>query len=247
MISTIRKKFNDFLDEHQTNILFFLALIACISMGVFSHITSCSKTKDPIDLNVYLKEEICFADNIFIKVDMMNVTVAEETEPKIDSDGDFLSSYKLNLGLSIQRRSEKQKNKPVKINSKMFKLKQINLKSKNIMEIFFSSLVMTTMSAMISGTVEGEINIIDLIGDFVEEYGNESIENARLLEGSKFKSISADKNSFEEFELDNQSEMVRVMIHFPIKQEYLESENIIVLAVDTWHNIEKRIFLIPRP
>lgn len=198
----------------------------------------------PKDLNVYLNEEVCFADNIYIKVDKMNVTENEESND-IDEDGDDLSKYILNLELSIQRRSDK-KNKQIEINPKMFQLKSVNLKSKSKMAVFFESMFKATVSALISGSVEGEISIIEETLGFAEEYISESIENAKTLK-TDFKPITANLNSFEKFYLDNQSETVYVNLHFPIKQEYLDSDNVIVLAVDTWHNWEKRIFLISRP
>jgi len=208
---------------------------------IFSTITG----NTPKDLNIYLNEEVCFADNVYIKVEKMNVT-ENDTTNDIDNDGDSLSKYILNLELSIQRRSEKSKNKPIEINPSMFQLKSVNLKSKNKMSVFFESLFKSTISALVSGSIDGDINIIEETIGFAEEYISGSIENAKTLKGS-FKPISADSSSFEKFNLDNQSEIICVKLHFPIKQEYLESENIIVLAIDTAHNWEKRIFLIQRP
>ena len=216
-------------------------VLAIVLIAVINTITGVK----PKDLNVYLNEEVCFADNVYIKVDKMNVTENDENETS-DEDGDILSKYILNLELSIQRRSDKKKNKQIEINPKMFQLKSVNLKSKSKMAVFFESMFKATLSALISGSVEGEISIIEETLGFAEEYISESIENAKTLK-TDFKPIRADLNSFEKFNLDNQSEVVYVKLHFPIKQEYLDSDNVIVLAIDTWHNWEKRIFLIPRP
>lgn len=43
------------------------------------------------------------------------------------------------------------------------------------------------------------------------------------------------------------NEVTIVKLSFPIKQEYLDSENIMVLTVDKIDKFEKRIFLMPRP
>lgn len=80
--------------------------------------------KNPKDLNVYLNEEVCFADNVYIKVNKM--AVYENKTINFLNDGNALSKYILHLNLSIQRRSEKTKNKPITINSNMFQLKNVN-------------------------------------------------------------------------------------------------------------------------
>lgn len=231
--------------DNKTKWLIRIPCIVLVLATVLIAIINTVMGVKPKDLNVYLNEEICFADNIYIKVDKMNVTESEESDV-IDADGDNLSKYVLNLELSIQRRSDKKKNKQIEINPKMFQLKSVNLKSKSKMAVFFESMFKATVSALISGSVEGEISIIEETLGFAEEYISESIENAKTLK-TDFKPIRADLNSFEKFYLDNQSETAYVKLHFPIKQEYLDSDNVIVLAVDTWHNWEKRIFLIPRP
>ena len=218
-----------------------IVLVLIVLTAIFN--TMCGEK--PKDLNVYLSEEVCFSDGVYIKVVRMNVTENENVD-SVDNDGDSLSKYILNLELSIQRRSEKTKNKPIKIEPKMFQLKNVNLKSKSKMAVFFESMFKATLSALVSGSVDGEISIIEETIGFAEEYISGTIENAETLK-TDFKPISADVNSFEMFTLDNQSDAVSVMLHFPIKQEYLESENVIVLAIDTKFNWEKWIFLITRP
>ena len=160
------------------------------------------------------------------------------------NDDNDLSKYILHLNLSIQRRSDKSKNKPITINSNMFQLKNVNLKSKNKMDIFFESMFKATLSALASGAVEGEISIIEETINFTKEYIQTSIENTENNK-TNFDPIDAE-NSFEPFTLNNQSEIVYVDLYFPIKQEYMDSENCIVLAIDTLFNLEKRISLVPR-
>lgn len=73
------------------------------------------------------------------------------------------------------------------------------------------------------------------------------IENAETLK-TDFKPIKVTKNQFEPFNpRDNMNEATIVKLSFPIKQEYLDSENIMVLTVDKIDKFEKRIFLMPRP
>ena len=216
-----------------------------LSVLVVSAIINTCTGNIPKDTNVYLNEEICFADKVYIKVNKMSVT-ENESDEDLDSDGDSLSKYVLNLDLSIQRRSEKTKDSNMVIKPQMFQLKSVNLKLKSKMAVFVNALFKATLSALVSGTVAGEINIIEETANFAGEYITGSIENAITLK-TDFKPISANQDSFDNFELNNQSDVVNVSLHFPIKQEYLESENVIVLAVDTWNHFEKRIFLITRP
>ena len=48
--------------------------------------------KNTGDTNTYLKEEICFADEVFVSVDSLNITVEDSYSPSIDEDGDALSN-----------------------------------------------------------------------------------------------------------------------------------------------------------
>ena len=125
-------------------------VLAIVLIAVINTITGVK----PKDLNVYLNEEVCFADNVYIKVDKMNVTENDENETS-DEDGDILSKYILNLELSVQRKSDKKKNKQIEINPKMFQLKSVNLKSKSKMAVFFESMFKATVSSLISSSVEG--------------------------------------------------------------------------------------------
>lgn len=231
--------------KNKNNWFVYIVCSVLLLFIVVKAIINTEKGEKPKDLNVYLNEEVCFADNIYIKVNKMNVTENED-EFVQDNDGDELSKYILNLELTVQRRSDKKKNKEIEIKPNMFQLKSVNLKSKSRMAVFFESMFKATLNALVSGAVNGEINIIEETIGFAEEYISESIDNAQTLK-TDFKPISANSNSFEKFYLDNQSELVNVQLHFPIKQEYMDSENVIVLAVDTWDHFEKRIFLIQRP
>ena len=61
------------------------------------------------------------------------------------------------------------------------------------------------------------------------------------------KPIKATKNQFEEFELSGIRDEREVAVSFPIKQEYIDSENTIVLTIDKANCVERRIFLVKRP
>lgn len=215
-----------------------------------------NNNKEPQDLNVYLNEEVRFADEIFIKVVGLSVDKTEMDEQNFDEDGDKLSEYTLNLLVSIEQRNTDFYINKVTMKSEMFTLKSVNLKSKSKMQVFFNSLatitLQTSIGLLVGGAVDGslEYGVMDAIEtgiDFANEYTTQSIENAEILK-TDFKPIKATKNQFEPFNpRDNMNEATIVKLSFPIKQEYLDSENIMVLTVNKIDKFEKKIFLMPRP
>ena len=134
----------------------------------------------------------------------------------------------------------------VKIKPSCFKLKSVNLKARSKMEIFFECLAKETISVIAGGAIEGSINIIEETINYAADYTLSSIENA---DNNKvdFKPIKCSKDSFEPFYPHKVDGETNIELSFPIKKEYLESENIIVLAIDDVSHVEKRIFLITRP
>lgn len=222
----------------------FLAVILAGVLGtIFGQ--EAQEKAPPEDTNVYLNEEVCFAQDIYIKVVGLSVDEIEAEEGTKDADGDELSPYILNLTIDIEQRAEK-KGKNTTIDSEMFTLKSSNIKSKSHMKMFFSALARTTAMALLEGAVTGEVNIIEETINLAEEYVTEVSENVSTKE-SKFKPIKATKKQFEEFKPKEKEGTTRVELSFPIKQEYLESENTIVLTIDAWNHVERRIFLIVRP
>lgn len=199
---------------------------------------------EPVDKNVYLNEEICFADEVFIKV--IGLRVEENAiEAGDDIEGDKLSKYFLNLTVSVHQRNTDFYTNKITISPEMFLLKSVNLKSKSKMAVFFESMAKATLNSALSVAM-GDVNIIDELVGFAEQYAEGSIENA---ENSKtdFKSMKLEKTAFEPFKPRESKEPIILNISFPIKQEYLESDNVIVLTVDKIDKWEKRIFLMTRP
>ena len=232
------------------SVVLVLILISIVGLSIFN------KNKKPQDLNVYLNEEVRFADEIFIKVVGLSVDKTDTDEYNFDEDGDKLSEYTLNLLVSIEQRNTDFYINKVTMKSEMFTLKSVNLKSKSKMQVFFNTLAtvtfQTSIGLLVGGAVDGslEYGVMDAIEtgvDFATEYTTQSIENAETLK-TDFKPIKATKNQFEPFNpRDNMNEATIVKLSFPIKQEYLDSENIMVLSVDKIDKFEKRIFLMPRP
>ena len=232
------------------------SIIFALFMCSFVLIPILKKDQKPQDLNVYLNEEVKFADEVFIKVVGLSVDKAEITEYEFDEDGDKLSEYTLNLLISIEQRNTDNYINKITMKSEMFTLKSVNLKAKSKMQVFFNSLatvtLQTSLGLLVGGIVEGslEYGVMDAIEtgiDFASEYTTKSIENAETLK-TDFKPIKATKNQFEPFNpRDNMNEATIVKLSFPIKQEYLDSENIMVLTVNKIDKFEKRIFLMPRP
>ena len=216
-----------------------ITFVIVVLMLIVSGVVHDKKKKTEKDQNVYLKEEVCYGKQVYIKVVGMSVTENTET---LDEDGDELSKYLLNLELSIRQDG----NKEITLEPSCFKLKSVNLESKSKMEVFLSSLLKETLSAMASGALTGEINIIEETLSFSEEYYNESIENAKNSKAA-FKPIKPSYCSFERIIPRDSSEPLIVNMSFPIKKEYTESKKVIVLTINAWNKWEQRIFLIERP
>lgn len=89
------------------------------------------------------------------------------------------------------------------------------------------------------------MNILDDTISFAADYTTEVVNE--VTSQKKFKPIKASKNQFEPFKPKDVDGSKTVQLSFPIKQEYLESENTIVLSIDSWNHLERRIYLITRP
>ena len=222
-------------------ILIVIIIAGSVLGGLFG--SQLTESSSPEDKNVYLNEEVCFAKDIYIKVTGISVDINDSVQSQNDDDGDLLSDYTLNLTLIIEQRSEK-KAQNVTMKSDMFTLKSVNLKSTSKMEIFFEQLAQATLSAMLSA-VSGSVNVIEETINFAGNYATEVSKNVSTEK--KFKPIQATQNQFEPFKPKDIERQTEVNLSFPIKQEYLESENTIVLTVDSCNRLERKIYLIVRP
>ena len=219
-------------------------VVSLIGVSVLSSYLN-DQNKDTGDTNVYLKEEACFADEIFISVQSLNVEKAIFDE-QVDEDGDVLSKYILNLGLVVEQRHTDFWLNKHKLKPSNFKLKSVNMQARSKMEVFFECLAKETLSMAISGSIGGSVNIIEETVNFAADYTLSSIENA---ENSNvlFKPIKCCSDSFEPFYPNEVERETQLQLSFPMKQDYLDSESIIVLSIDGIFHFEKRIFLITRP
>lgn len=109
----------------------------------------------------------------------------------------------------------------------------------------------TSSLNLISGLIYAlsiDISITNKIslGLFAGDYTLENIQNA-VYSRAVFKPIKCDSNSFEPFYPREKEGATNISLSFPIKQEYLESDNVMVLAIDAWNHVERRVFLITRP
>ena len=229
----------------KTRILIAVLIATLIGGAILGSILPQEKERTaPEDTNVYLNEEVCFAGDIYIKVIGMTVDKIEGHAGQLDEDGDELSEFQLNLTLNVEQRTKKRK-RNTEIKSERFTLKCVNLKSPSKMGQFFTALANMTLKAGVSAAIGGDINIIEETLNLADEYVTEVSENVETE--TKFKPIKAGKDQFEPFKPKEIGEARVVKISFPIKQEYLESENTIVLTIDSLTHIERRIFLITRP
>lgn len=245
-------KIIDFLEKHEikfdwkTRGVLIGLLVLVLGIAALNTWAYADKRKDSGDKNVYLNEEVCFADEIYIAATSINVMTNTEQDGTTDEEGDTLSSYTLNLGIYVEQRHEDFWTNKVKIKPSCFKLKSVNLQAKSKMAVFFECLAKETLSIIIGGAVGGSINIIEETINYIADYTESSIVNASNS-AVDFKPIKCDSNSFEPFYPYKNNGKTYVDLSFPIKTEYLESNNLIVLAIDDISHIEKRIFLTTRP
>lgn len=77
--------------------------------------------------------------------------------------------------------------------------------------------------------------------NYSSDYTLNSIENAENCK-EDFKPIKCNNDSFESFYTYEIDGTTYIELSFPIKQKYLESDNVIVLAIYAVTHIEKRVF-----
>ena len=210
--------------------LVLLLLIA--GLNTFNYYKNPPDEKN-VDSNIYLNEEVCFAKEVYISVIGINVEKEEET-------------YYLHLLTNVIQRCEDNKPDKILIEPKNFVLKSVNLKAKSQMSVFFECLFKASVSVLVSGAVEGSVNVIEETISFIGDYTSESISNAVDKE-TKFKKVKAN-DTFESFYPRDKEEATILDLVFPLSVKNLEqTDNIIVLTIDQFWHIERRIFLITRP
>lgn len=225
------------MDNGKKATIITCSCLLCLAITIVS-INSYNYYRNPpdelkVDSNIYLGEEVCFAKEVYISVSGINVTKEN-------------NSYCLNLKADIEQRCEDNKPDKVLIEPKNFVLKSVNLKAKTQMSVFFESLFKATISALVSGAVEGSINVIEETISFVGDYTSESIK-AAVDANTKFKNVKAN-NTFDGFYPRDVEGKTTLNITFPIEAKNLEqTNNVIVLTIDQWNHVERRIFLITRP
>jgi hypothetical protein len=181
--------------------------------------------------NVYLYEEVIFADEIYLKCVGINAKLIDGT-------------YELNLVVRIEQWNTDININKQKISSEMFSLKQVDINAPSNMDVFLNKIVMATIAAGVDA-MTGEVNVLESTVGFVADYIEGTIENASTKKG---KTIKAGKEQFEPFypyQQNGQSQDVKLT--FQIPQEIYESHYTLVLSIDSWRRIEKNIFLTLRP
>ncbi len=216
-----------------SGIFLLLILFASIFGVLYSKKTSYNEIDPKIkaNQNVYLYEEVAFADEIFLKC----VGISAEFDEEI---------YKLNLIVRVEQWNTDFYINKQKISSEMFSLKQVDVNAPSKMSVFLNSIVKATISSAIDA-VTGEINVIENTVNFATNYFEGNIERASSKKG---KIIKAEKNQFEPFYPYQQNGKARdVKLCFKIPQEIYESHYTLVLSIDSVKRVEKNIFLILRP
>lgn len=215
-----------------------LILSSVLLFGAAGGITACAVDhEDVIDpelkskQNAFLYEEVVFANEIYLKCVGINANLIDAT-------------YELNLTVRIEQWNTDGYINKKEITSEMFSLKQVNLSAPTNMEVFFKSLLTTTIEAAI-GAIGGKINVLESTLGFASDYISGSVEAATSRRG---KTIKAEKDQFEPFFPYKRNGKSRdVKLKFEIPKEIYGSNYTLVLSIDSWKNIEKNIFLILRP
>ena len=132
-----------------------IAILALTIVGI----NTCSNAISPrdeqiVDSNIYLNEEVCFAKEIYISVTGINITKNDD-------------SYILHLTTTIEQRCIDNKPDKIIIEPKNFVLKSVNLKAKSRMSVFFESLFKASLSILVSGAIDGSVNLIEETLSFV--------------------------------------------------------------------------------
>lgn len=186
-----------------------------------------------IDENVYLYEETTFSDEIFVKCVGINV-VQDENE-----------KYILNLWVSIEQWNTDSNINQQKFSPDMFQLKLIDRNAPSKMSVFVTCLAQATLSAMLSGSIEGSINVLEETLGFAADYVVGSIENAVSKKESTIKAVSGQFEEFYPYENNGVSKIEK--LSFELTDTFLNSSNTMVLSINAWNRAEKNIFLVLRP
>lgn len=182
--------------------------------------------------NVYLLEEVEFADEIYIKV--VGINAVEQND-----------IYTLNLQVRIEQwHTDMNVNKQI-IRPEMFELRLVDKYSSSPMSVFIRSLANATISAMASGVVGGDINVIEETLNFTGDYITGIIENATSEES---RTIAANPDSFEPFYPYTKNGIPTfVELSFVLNDEFLNSNKTMVLSIDDGlRRVQKNIFLVLR-
>lgn len=182
--------------------------------------------------NVYLYEEVVFADEIYIKVVGINV---------IEQNG----IYTLNLQVKIEQWHTDLNINQQEIRPRMFELRLVDKYASSPMSVFVKSLANATVSAIASGAVGGDINIIEETLGFAGDYVTGIIENATSEEES---TIKANSDTFDPYYpyIENGVPTI-VELSFVLNDDFLNSTKTMVLSIDDGlRRVQKNIFLVLR-
>ena len=211
-----------------------IAVLALTIVGI-NTVSNAVNPKDEqtVDSNIYLNEEVCFAKEVYISVTGIDVTKEED-------------SYILHLTTNVEQRCEDNKPDKVVIEPKNFVLKSVNLKAKSQMSVFFGALFKASLSFLASGAIDGSVNLIEETLSFIADYTSDAIDAAKDT-NTKFKKVKAD-NTFDSFYPRDVEGVTTLKLTFSISVSNLEqTNNVVVLTIDQWNHIERRIFLVLRP
>lgn len=183
--------------------------------------------------NVYLYEEVEFADEAYFRCIGINAAQEEDT-------------YTLNLFLDVEQWNTDGNINQFELTPDMFELRLSNIDSKSGMNVFMNSLINATLSASASIVLGGEFNVIEETVGFASNYVEGSIENSSSDDSIAIKALTDSFEPYSPYEFMGETRIIKVS--FEVTQEFLSSSKAMVLAIDEgFMTLEQNMFLVLRP
>lgn len=124
--------------------------------------------------NVYLYEEVVFADEIYLKCIGINAELIE-------------NEYELNLLIRVEQWNTDSNINQQIIKPDMFSIKQVEMSTPSSMQVFLNKIVEATLSTAVD-IVSGEVNVIEETLEFATGYIFGIVENVSTKNGKVIKS-----------------------------------------------------------
>lgn len=226
-------------------VIFFIILaVFTLSSCNFTEKQETEKPKDKEqDTYVYLGEEVCFAEEIFFKVNNVTIMPNESTN----------EVYTLILNITVEQRVKGKYAKHIDITSDMFTIRNSKATSSIVLKSLFEAVVKGGAQFVIESSIEmitGEnpdlLSLVEAIStSFLENISEEYAHDEELFK------VTATKNQFEPFKPRECEEPVSFSVSFEIDAKHINNNSVLILQIsngskNSWH-FKRYITLLPRP